>query len=173
MTWFKDVTLFHCMAHARRKFDEALGNDKQRAEHALTEVQKLDALERKAKNENFTSEQRSALRQEEATPILKALEQWMKSEYPSVTPESPIDKETEKRFVFLTNNFDLAPEDVALLYKYRWKIELFFKWIKQHLKVKSFWGTSFNTVKIQIYIAIITYCLVVIIKSKLKSGHSN
>jgi hypothetical protein len=84
-----------------------------------------------------------------------------------------IDKETEKRFVFITNNFDLAPEDIALLYKYRWKVELFFKWIKQHLKVKSFWGTSPNAVKVQIYIAIITYCLVVIIKGKLKSTRSN
>lgn len=82
------------------------------------------------------------------------------------------DKETEKRFVFITNNFDLAPEDIALLYKYRWKVELFFKWIKQHLKVKSFWGTSANAVKIQIYTAIITYTLVVIIKSKLKSTQS-
>ena len=84
-----------------------------------------------------------------------------------------VDKETQKRFVFITNNFDLAPEDVALLYKYRWKAELFFKWVKQHLKVKSFWGTSPNAVKVQIYTAIITYCLVVIIKSKLKSNHSN
>ena len=83
------------------------------------------------------------------------------------------DKETEKRFIFITNNFDLAPEDIALLYKYRWKVELFFKWIKQHLKVKSFWGTSINAVKIQIYIAIITYTLVVVIKSKLKSTQSN
>ena len=84
-----------------------------------------------------------------------------------------VDKETQKRFVFITNNFDRAPEDVALLYKYRWKVELFFKWIKQHLKVKSFWGTSPNAVKVQIYTAIITYCLVVIIKSKLKSNHSS
>jgi hypothetical protein len=82
------------------------------------------------------------------------------------------DKETEKRFVFITNNFDLAPEDIALLYKYRWKVELFFKWIKQHLKVKSFWGTSANAVKIQIYTAIITYTLVIIIKNKLKSTQS-
>lgn len=88
----KEVTLFHCMAHARRKFDEALGNDKQRAEHALTEIQKLYAVERKAKNENFTPEQRSVLRQEESAPILSALEQWMKSEYSSATPESPIGK---------------------------------------------------------------------------------
>ena len=83
------------------------------------------------------------------------------------------DRETEKRFIFITNNFDLAPEDIALLYKYRWKVELFFKWIKQHLKVKSFWGTSINAVKIQIYIAIITYTLVVVIKSKVKSTLSN
>jgi Domain of unknown function (DUF4372)/Transposase DDE domain len=84
-----------------------------------------------------------------------------------------VDKETEKRFVFITNNFDLAPEDVALLYKYRWKIELFFKWIKQHLKVKSFWGTTENAVRIQIYSAIITYTLIVVIKSKLKLCQSN
>jgi len=84
-----------------------------------------------------------------------------------------VDPETEKRFVFITNNFELPPEDVALLYKYRWKIELFFKWIKQHLKVKSFWGNSANAVKIQIYTAIITYSLVVIIKGKLKSALSN
>ena len=71
--------------------------------------------------------------------------------------------------VFLTNNFDLAAEEIALLYKYRWKVELFFKWIKQHLKVKSFWGTSPNAVKSQIYIAIITYTLIAIIKSKINS----
>ncbi len=59
--------------------------------------------------------------------------------------------------------------DIALLYKYRWKVELFFKWIKQHLKVKSFWGNSQNAVKTQIYIAIITYTLVAIVKSKMKS----
>ena len=61
------------------------------------------------------------------------------------------DEETEKTLVFLTNNFDLAATEIALLYKYRWKIELFFKWVKQHLKIKSFWGTSPNAVKIQIY----------------------
>ena len=83
------------------------------------------------------------------------------------------DKETDKRLIFLTNNFELPPEDIALLYKYRWKIELFFKWIKQHLKVKSFWGTSENAVRIQIYCAIITYTLIVVIKSKLKSSRSN
>ena len=59
-----------------------------------------------------------------------------------------------------------------MLYKYRWKVELFFKWIKQHLKVKSFWGTSFNAVKTQVYIAISTYTLVAIIKSELKLTRS-
>ncbi len=58
---------------------------------------------------------------------------------------------------------------VALLYKYRWKIELFFKWIKQHLKVKSFWGHSENAVRVQVYVAIITFVLVALIKQKLKT----
>ena len=83
------------------------------------------------------------------------------------------DKDTQKQFIFITNNFALPAESIALLYKYRWKIELFFKWIKQHLKVKSFWGTSANAVRIQIYTAIITYALIVVIKSKLKCTLSN
>lgn len=83
------------------------------------------------------------------------------------------DEDSAKRFVFLTNNFQLPAEEIALLYKYRWKIELFFKWIKQHLKVKSFWGTSENAVRIQIYSAIITYTLIIVIKSKLKLTRSN
>ena len=76
------------------------------------------------------------------------------------------DSETNTRLIFMTNNFDLKATEIAQLYKYRWKIELFFKWIKQHLKIKSFWGHSFNAVKTQIYIAIITYVLVAIIKHK-------
>jgi IS4 transposase len=79
------------------------------------------------------------------------------------------DQETNKKFIFLTNNFDITALQVALLYKFRWKIELFFKWIKQHLKVKSFWGHSENAVKVQVYIAIITFVLVALIKQKLKS----
>ena len=73
---------------------------------------------------------------------------------------------------FVTNNFKLSSTDIAQLYKHRWKIELFFKWIKQHLKIKSFWGTSMNAVKTQVYIAIITYTLVAVIKSKLKTNRS-
>ncbi|MDP4290190.1 MAG: IS4 family transposase [Bacteroidota bacterium] len=70
------------------------------------------------------------------------------------------DEQTDRTFIFLTNNFDITSIQVALLYKNRWQIELFFKWIKQHLKIKSFLGTSQNAVLIQIYCALITYCLV-------------
>lgn len=80
-----------------------------------------------------------------------------------------LDGETGKEFVFLTNNTDLGATEIALLYKKRWEVELFFKWMKQHLKIKSFWGTSMNAVKIQIYCAIIAYCLVAIVGNKLKS----
>ncbi len=83
------------------------------------------------------------------------------------------DKDKGKRFIFISNNFELSAEDIALLYKYRWKVELFFKWIKQHLKITSFWGTTANAVRIQVYCAIITYTLIVIIKNKLKSPQSN
>jgi hypothetical protein len=80
------------------------------------------------------------------------------------------DKETDQTFEFITNNFEIAALQVALLYKYRWRVELFFKWIKQHLKILTFWGTSENAVKTQIYIAISTYILVAIIKAQLKSN---
>jgi hypothetical protein len=82
------------------------------------------------------------------------------------------DEETENDLMFLSNNLDLMAEDIAQLYKYRWKVELFFKWIKQHLKVRSFWGTSLNAVKIQVYSAIIAYCLVALVRNKLKVDHS-
>ena len=78
------------------------------------------------------------------------------------------DEELGREFVFITNNMELSAEEVALLYKNRWQVELFFKWIKQHLKVKSFWGTTMNAVKTQVYCAIITYCLVAIVAYKLK-----
>lgn len=76
------------------------------------------------------------------------------------------DEETEKELVFLTNNFYLKATEVAQLYKHRWKIELFFKWIKQHLKIKSFWGQSENAVKTQVWIAVSTYVIVAIAKKK-------
>ena len=76
------------------------------------------------------------------------------------------DIETGKMLVFLTNNFHLKATEIAQLYKHRWKIELFFKWIKQHLKIKSFWGQSENAVKTQIWIAVSVYVLVAIAKKK-------
>jgi len=82
------------------------------------------------------------------------------------------DKEQDRTLYFMTNNFDLKAHEIALLYKYRWKVELFFKWIKQHLKIKSFWGTTPNAVKIQIYSAIIVYCLVAIVANRLKVDRS-
>lgn len=82
------------------------------------------------------------------------------------------DQEQERVFVFLTNNVELKPEEIAELYKHRWKIELFFKWIKQHLKIKSFWGTTENAVKTQVYIAVITYTLVAIIRQQIKTEYS-
>ena len=76
------------------------------------------------------------------------------------------DAETGKVLVFLTNNFSLTANEIAQLYKHRWKIELFFKWIKQHLKIKSFWGHSENAVKTQVWIAVSVYVLVAIAKKR-------
>lgn len=87
--------------------------------------------------------------------------------------ESPLrrikfnDPETGKTLIFLTNNFALSATDIARLYKYRWQVELFFKWIKQHLRIKAFFGTSENAVKSQIWIAVSVYVLVAIIKKRL------
>jgi len=76
------------------------------------------------------------------------------------------DAQTGKILIFLTNNFNLKATEIAQLYKHRWKIELFFKWIKQHLKIKSFWGHSENAVKTQVWIAVSTYVLVAIAKKQ-------
>ena len=85
---------------------------------------------------------------------------------------SYFDAETNRRFVFLTNNFVLPPLTIALLFKCRWQIELFFKWIKQNLRIKAFYGTSQNAVKTQIWIAISVYVLVAIIKKRLNINRS-
>ena len=78
------------------------------------------------------------------------------------------DAETGKMLVFLTNNFDLPALTIAALYKNRWQVELFFKWIKQHLRIKQFYGTSENAVKTQIWIAVSVYVLVAIVKKRLR-----
>lgn len=82
------------------------------------------------------------------------------------------DEEQQREFVFLTNAFHISALQVAELYKNRWQVELFFKWLKQHLKIKKFWGTTENAVRIQIYAAICTYCLVAIVQHDMKLGRS-
>ncbi len=82
------------------------------------------------------------------------------------------DEEDDREFTFLTNAKQLSALDVANLYKKRWLIELFFKWLKQHLKIKKFWGTTENAVRIQISVAIITYCLVAIVQHDMKLKRS-
>jgi hypothetical protein len=98
---------------------------------------------------------------------------YIKNDYPDYLRKIKYrDEETGKIYVFLTNNFELSALLIAQLYKERWKIELFFKWIKQHLRIKSFYGTSRNAVYCQIWIAICMYLLVAILKKRLKLEHS-
>ena len=91
------------------------------------------------------------------------------SAYPEALRKvSFVDAETGKRLVFLTNNFSLPAATVAAIYKQRWQVELFFKWIKQHLRIKAFYGTSENAVKTQIWIAVSVYVLVAIVRKRLE-----
>ena len=82
------------------------------------------------------------------------------------------DEEQGREFMFLTNAIGLSALLIAELYKNRWQIELFFKWLKQHLKIKKFWGTSENAVKTQIYVAIITFCLVAVVQHDMRIERS-
>ena len=82
------------------------------------------------------------------------------------------DEEQDRKFMFLTNAMDLTAQQIADLYKNRWQIELFFKWLKQHLKIKKFWGTTENAVRIQISAAITAYCLVAIVQHDMKLKRS-
>ena len=82
------------------------------------------------------------------------------------------DEEQDREFMFLTNAMDLTAQQVADLYKNRWQIELFFKWLKQHLKIKKFWGTTENAVRIQISAAITAYCLVAILQHDMQLKRS-
>jgi transposase len=103
-----------------------------------------------------------------ADQIITLMTQKSKKGYPErMRRVSYVDKERNKRLVFLTNNFEIPAETVAAVYKQRWQVELFFKWIKQHLRIKSFVGTSVNAVKSQIWVALCVYLLVAITKKKL------
>ena len=88
-------------------------------------------------------------------------------DYPAALRRVVVKDDAGKRLVFLTNNFALKPDLIASLYRQRWQVELFFKWIKQHLRIKTFFGTSENAVKTQIWIAICTYVLISIVKKRL------
>lgn len=91
-----------------------------------------------------------------------------KKEYPELIRRIKFfDEETGNTYVFLTNNFEIDALIITLLYKERWKVELFFKWIKQHLRIKNFYGTSYNAVCCQIWISVCTYLLVAIVKKTL------
>jgi hypothetical protein len=93
-------------------------------------------------------------------------------DYPAALRRIVVHDEDGKRITFLTNNFALAAQTIAQLYRQRWQVELFFKWIKQHLRIKAFLGTSENAVKTQIWIAVCTYVLIAIVKKRLRLSHS-
>lgn len=78
----------------------------------------------------------------------------------------------KRTFTYITNNLEISAVHIALLYKNRWQVELFFKWIKQHLHIKSFWGVTENAVRIQVFTAIATYCLVAIVEHDLQLNRS-
>jgi len=103
-----------------------------------------------------------------ADQIITLITPKSKKAYPETLRRvSYIDIEKNKRLVFLTNHFDIPALTVANIYKQRWQVELFFKWIKQHLRIKTFYGTSFNAVKSQIWVALCIYLLVAITRKKL------
>ena len=104
-----------------------------------------------------------------ADQIITLVTQKSKKGYPErLRRVSFVDKERNKRLVFLTNNLEIPAATVAAIYKQRWQVELFFKWVKQHLRIKSFIGTSVNAVKSQIWVALCIYLLVAIAKKKLE-----
>jgi transposase len=109
------VTLLHCMAHARRKFDEAKDNDLARAEYALTQLQKLYAIERQAREDNLTPEQRYSLRQNKSLPVLNELKSWMLENYKSVLPKSTIGRAL---------HYSLERFDKLMIYTSHGKLEI-------------------------------------------------
>lgn len=105
--------------------------------------------------------------------VIKLTGSQSKMKYPGKLRRVVFYSEEHKRtFTYLSNNFEIKSSQIALLYKQRWQVELFFKWIKQHLHIKSFWGITENAVRIQIYTAITAYCLVAIVENELKLGRT-
>ena len=103
-------------------------------------------------------------------PSIRLTGFYPKKNYPEVIRRIKYrDPETDKGLVFLTNNFALPALTIAELYRQRWQVELFFKWIKQHLRIKKFYGYSENAVRTQLWIAVAVYCLLVIIRKELRA----
>ena len=131
---------------------------------------------RAKKNLNFR--RRYSAQVDKATGILSDQTILLTSFYPAQDYPDTLrriryfDAAQKRRFVFLTNNFELPALTIAELYRCRWRIELFFKWIKQHLRIKTFYGTDENAVKTQIWIAVTTYLLVAIMKKELGLNQS-
>ena len=123
---------------------------------------------------NFKFKRRYSQEVDKSTGVLCDQVVLLTTYYPAKAYPEPlrrikyIDQETEGKLVFLTNDFNLPALTIAKLYKARWQIEIFFKWIKQHLRIKAFYGTSNNAVKTQIWIAISTYLLVAVVKKELR-----
>jgi len=123
---------------------------------------------------NFNFRRRYSRKVDNSTGVLCDQTVMLTTFYPAKAYPEPlrrikyIDQQTGEKLVFMTNDFELPAITIAKLYKARWQIELFFKWIKQHLRIKAFYGTSLNAVKTQIWVAISTYLLVAIVKKELR-----
>lgn len=132
---------------------------------------------RQKRNAQFIVLKRSKVKKKKGIrcdQIIRMKNHYSSAEYPlQLRRIRYIDFTSNKKLIFISNNFELKAEEIALLYKYRWRIELFFKWIKQHLKIKTLWGETENAVKIQIYTALITYSHIAIMKNSLKTEYSN
>jgi len=127
---------------------------------------KSNTVYRRRYSHAVTAEEKSYGIRCDQTIILTGV--YSKNDYPQALRRIKYyDSKSNKTFNFLTNNFTIPAQTVTELYRYRWQVELFFKWIKQHLRIKSFFGTSENAVKSQIWIAISVYVLVAIIKKRL------
>lgn len=146
--------------------------------HRLYRIHKAEAFFITRTKKGFDFERMYSAKVDKAIGIqcdqtIKLLGFYVSKEFPEKLRRIKFyDQETDRTLIFLTNNFEISALDIAMLYKHRWFIELFFKWIKQHLKIKAFWGFSPNAVKTQIWIAISVYVIVLIVRKKLKLEQS-
>jgi len=149
--------------------DEPTGNlDSRSADNVLN---LFESLARQGKTVLIVTHDPSITKRTDQTIILSGIK--AAKDYPVPLRRVKFyDAEHDKLLVFLTNNFDLPALTIAQLYRCRWQVELFFKWIKQHLRIKAFFGPSENAVKTQVWIALSTYILVAIVKKRLHAKAS-